>query len=283
MAKSPADILVVDDDRYYVSQVAAYLTDHGEYTVRRAHSVEEAMAAIKEMPFRMVVMDVRMDPGTVFDLIETAGGHMTGVVLAREIRNAIPGVKLLVHTGSTDHNLDVWYAGFPDVSILYKTGDFNALLRAVNAALNPGLHHMKAFIVHGRDRGTVLELIRFLMNMGFPEPMVLDEMPSRGLTLIEKFEHYAALADVVFVILTPDDLGVLVENQPVVRPRARQNVLFEIGYFLGMLRRKSGRIFLLHKGDVEIPSDIAGLIYIDINHGIEAAGERIRRELSRLR
>jgi predicted nucleotide-binding protein len=52
-----------------------------------------------------------------------------------------------------------------------------------------------------------------------------------------------------------------------------------LGYFLGAMRRHSGRVVLLHKGQLELPSDLAGVVYIDIAHGIEAAGENIRREI----
>jgi len=62
--------------------------------------------------------------------------------------------------------------------------------------------------------------------------------------------------------------------------RARQNVIFELGFFYGQLGRHSGRILVLHKGPVEIPTDISGIIWIDISNGIETAGEIIRKELS---
>ena len=51
------------------------------------------------------------------------------------------------------------------------------------------------------------------------------------------------------------------------------------GYFYAALKRKSAKILLLHKGDLELPSDISGIIYIDITNGIEAAGGQIEREL----
>ena len=56
-------------------------------------------------------------------------------------------------------------------------------------------------------------------------------------------------------------------------------MIFELGYFHGLMRRQSGRIILLYKGGLEIPSDLSGITYIDITHGIEAAGEEIRRNL----
>ena len=58
------------------------------------------------------------------------------------------------------------------------------------------------------------------------------------------------------------------------------NVLLELGYFLGTLRRTSGRVVVLRKGDVEIPSDLAGVVYIDISGGVQAAAPEIIVEFS---
>lgn len=61
--------------------------------------------------------------------------------------------------------------------------------------------------------------------------------------------------------------------------RSRQNVVFELGYFLGKFQRKRGRVILLYTGPLELPSDLSGIVYVDIGSGIESAGETIRREL----
>ena len=61
--------------------------------------------------------------------------------------------------------------------------------------------------------------------------------------------------------------------------RARQNVIFELGYFIGKLGRKSGRVILLLKGMVDIPSDLNGILYIHIDNGIQEAGEEIRKAI----
>ena len=79
------------------------------------------------------------------------------------------------------------------------------------------------------------------------------------------------------MLLTPDDSGTSEEKK-----RARQNVIFELGYFYGKLGRKSGRVLLLHKGNLELPNDLSGIVYINIDNGIEAAGEEIRREIKDL-
>lgn len=137
------------------------------------------------------------------------------------------------------------------------------------------------FIVHGHDDVAKLELKNYLQNtLGLPEPVVLHEKPNYGRAIIEKFEHYATKASFAFVLLTPDDPLAEQGIDTGKRYRARQNVIFEMGYFLGLFGRTAGRVILLYKGELDIPSDITGLVYIDISNGIDAVGEKIRRELS---
>ena len=136
---------------------------------------------------------------------------------------------------------------------------------------------MKTFIVHGHDSLAKLELKNYLQNtLKMEEPIILSEKASSGLTIIEKFEKYAEDCNLVFVLLTPDDKY---SDDGKIR-RARQNVIFEMGYFLGKLGRKSGRVVLLYKGQLDLPNDISGLVYINIDNGVEYAGEEIRREIA---
>jgi predicted nucleotide-binding protein len=80
------------------------------------------------------------------------------------------------------------------------------------------------------------------------------------MTLLEKFEVHAQRVAFAIVLLTPDDIGYpLNRPQQSKRPRARQNVILELGYFAGALKRQ--RVAVLMKGDVEVPSDILGLVY----------------------
>lgn len=137
---------------------------------------------------------------------------------------------------------------------------------------------MRTFIVHGHDEEAKLSLKNYIQNtLKMEEPVILAEKASKGLTIIEKFEEYAEECKLIFVLLTPDDKYTDNNNY-----RARQNVILEMGYFLGKLGRKSGRIILLYKGKLELPNDISGIIYINIDNGIEAAGEQIRREIENL-
>jgi predicted nucleotide-binding protein len=124
-------------------------------------------------------------------------------------------------------------------------------------------------------------LKNFLQNgLHWPEPVILRDQPSHGKTIIEKFEDYAKTVDLAFVLLTPDDVAVHSSASNDEKRRARQNVIFELGYFYALFRRTRGRVVLLHCGPLELPSDLAGVIYIDGSSGIDAAAEFLRRELA---
>lgn len=117
----------------------------------------------------------------------------------------------------------------------------------------------EVFVVHGHDEGTREAIARFLEQIDLT-PVILHEQASRGQTVIEKVEAHSAVGFAV-VLLTPDDVGSSVGGS--LNPRARQNVLLELGYFVGRLGRD--RVCALRKGDVEIPSDFNGVVYVPLD------------------
>jgi predicted nucleotide-binding protein len=119
----------------------------------------------------------------------------------------------------------------------------------------------KVFVVHGHDEAALQAVARFLEKIGL-EVIVLREEPDQGRTIIEKFEDCADEVGFAVVLLTPDDIGGAAAAQANA-VRARQNVIFELGYFVSKLGR--GRACLLRKGDVEIPSDLYGVIYTEMD------------------
>jgi hypothetical protein len=112
----------------------------------------------------------------------------------------------------------------------------------------------KVFVVHGHDEGAREAVARFLEKIGF-EVVILNEKANQGRTVIEKVEAHSDVGFAV-VLLSPDDEGCVKGGTP--EPRARQNVLLELGFFIGKLKRE--RVCTLKVGDVEIPSDWRGVI-----------------------
>lgn len=116
------------------------------------------------------------------------------------------------------------------------------------------------FLVHGHDDARH-EVRRFLERVVTDVDIVmLDEQVNRGRTIIEKFESFSQGASVAVVLLTPDDFGRAVNSDGVDQFRARQNVVFELGYFVGKLGRD--RVVVLKKGNIEEPSDVGSVVYI---------------------
>ena len=130
----------------------------------------------------------------------------------------------------------------------------------------------EVFVVHGHDHGTKETVARFLEGFGLV-PVILHERPDQGRTIIEKFEEYATTSYAI-ALLTPDDVGGTDADN--LRPRARQNVILELGFFLGRLGR--GKVAALLKGNVEIPTDYSGVLYIDLDDS-EGWQMKLAREL----
>ena len=132
----------------------------------------------------------------------------------------------------------------------------------------------QVFIIHGRDIGTRDTIARFLESLDL-EPVILQEQPDRSRTIIEKFEEYAQV-DFAIALFTPDDFGGLEGDDP--QSRARQNVVFEFGYFIGKYGRE--RVRALVKGNIEIPSDYSGVVNIlldDSDGWKNASCERVEK------
>ncbi len=121
----------------------------------------------------------------------------------------------------------------------------------------------RVFVVHGHDEAARESTARFLERLGI-EAIILHEKPNEGRTIIEKLEHNASV-DFAVVLLTPDDVGAVATSADTMNQRARQNVVLELGYFIGKLGRD--RVCALHKGGVELPSDILGVVYIPLDAG----------------
>jgi predicted nucleotide-binding protein len=125
----------------------------------------------------------------------------------------------------------------------------------------------RVFVIHGHDKASRDQLELILHRLGL-EPFVLANTGGGGLTLIEALEKeigpQAGQCRFGIVLLTPDDLGYAkAEGQDKAAPRARQNVVLEMGMVLSVLRRPN--VAILKKGHIEIPSDVHGIIYIPFN------------------
>jgi len=168
-----------------------------------------------------------------------------------------------------------------------KRGPKKGLKRKRKTLKEARIPSKNIFIVHGRDHEPMKELKAMVSEFGL-NPIVLHEKPSGSRTIVEKLEKYSDVG-YAFVLLTPDDVGgskhkfdrylskIDIRAIEDYRERARQNVILEFGYFIGKVGRD--RVCCLYKGDVELPSDMHGIVYIPFKDSVEEARNMIIKEL----
>lgn len=277
-------IVIIDDD--YATEILAENLRFRGFDARRVSSATDAFSELETIAGAdLVILDVIMERPEKSTGSNISGDRTTGITIFSELRARNKDLPVLVLSATQDVDIIDMLADSPNTQFLSKwsTPSIKDIVAKIEECLGIATQRLKprAFIVHGHDDKAKLELKNFLQNtLGLPEPIILHEEPSLGRTLLEKFESYARQSDLVFVLLTPDDTIAKPTDSNETKRQARQNAILELGYFLGALGRTSGRILLLHKGSIELPSDIAGLIYVDISSGVESAGELIRKELA---
>ena len=104
-------------------------------------------------------------------------------------------------------------------------------------------------------------IARFLENLRL-KPIILHEQPGGSSTIIEKFEDYSDVAFAI-ILFSPDDLAYLNSKSGSEKYRARQNVIFELGYFIGKLNRDQVVSLCRDPNNLDLPSDYHGIIYIE--------------------
>ncbi|MQU62335.1 nucleic acid-binding protein [Pseudomonas sp. FSL R10-1350] len=139
----------------------------------------------------------------------------------------------------------------------------------------------KVFVVHGRDEISKTNLEVFLHEIGL-EPIVLHRQADEGMTVIEKFEKHSDVG-YAFILLTPDEVAYLASEDTLSDDdqnkeyRARPNVIFEFGYFIGKLGRS--RVCCLHTGHTTLPSDVSGMVYKRFEKSVEEIAYSIIKDL----
>ena len=137
----------------------------------------------------------------------------------------------------------------------------------------------KVFVVYGHDSGARTQLEAMLRRWDL-DPLILDQLPSEGATIIEKLERYTQDVNFAVVLATPDDIGYRVNHEDELASRARQNVVLELGMMLAKLGRKNVAILMKQQDKMERPSDIQGLIYIPFKDSDTDGAVLLAKEMS---
>ena len=132
----------------------------------------------------------------------------------------------------------------------------------------------EVFIVHGHSENARAQLKALLTALGL-QPVILSEQTHHGRTIIEELEHYSKTCSFAIVLMTPDDVvGEAAEKS---LRRARQNVILELGWFMGRLGREN--VILMSQGEVELPSDVHGVLYLPFKTDLHEVAAEISRQL----
>lgn len=137
----------------------------------------------------------------------------------------------------------------------------------------------KVFVVYGHDSDSRAQLEAMLRRWDL-EPLILDQLPSEGQTIIEKLEKHTREANFAVVLATPDDVGHRAAHEDEKAYRARQNVVLELGMMLAKLGRKNVAILLKQQENMERPSDIQGLIYIPFKDSVTDGAVVLAKEMA---
>jgi len=263
----------VKEDREWFAGLKEYLEDKLQYVVVPARRYQDALDLIgRSEAFDVAVIDLSwigdatLDPrrrdNVGLKLLEqlyegnrTGPRHRPVIVLSQNYTKDPELVPLVVKKDALPVPKNYTPMGHQAIggAIAYVSRHATG-----TGITQPNPNCDKIFLVHGHDTGFLNEVARFLERLK-QTPVILREQPNAGKTIIEKFGDFADVGYAI-VLLTPDDRGAEAslpfEKQ---RPRARQNVIFELGYFIGKLGRD--RVTALYAPNVEIPSDYSGVLF----------------------
>jgi predicted nucleotide-binding protein len=194
-----------------------------------------------------------------------------------QLRLTNGGIVNIFDTG----NFNVQGKCQPEIKAALGSAAAPTAVQAVATAAAGGVNK-KVFVVYGHDETARNQLEAMLRRWGL-EPLILDQLPSEGQTIIEKLEKYTSEIRIRFavVLATPDDEGHRAGRDDEKAYRARQNVVLELGMLLSRLGRSRVAILLKQQANMERPSDIQGLIYIPFKDDLQKeAGPLLAKEMA---
>lgn len=265
-------IILVEDDFQQSQSVADVLArSFSDAKIVQIATEQDFMAALPEWqvnPPDLFIFDLMLPWAFVGDaevIAKPEGDFRTaGVRCAKAalVETGTKNVPMIIHSIVTaDVIRDALGVSPSNLAIMSKDSSISNLVlmvRSLIQATSSGALRSfgkDIFVVHGHDDEAKETVARFIEKLG-GRAVILHEQPNAGRTIIEKFEHHSNVAFAI-VLLTPDDVGG--KSAKTLKQRARQNVVFELGFFFAKLGRN--KVCALHKEDVEIPSDIQGVIY----------------------
>lgn len=263
----------LDDDPFLVQSIEQVASDFG---IGFKGFVEIALFEKKLKRLSCpthILIDLGIPPGRsrLVSLEKSKAGTEAGVVLARVLKSKWPTSKIGLLLGRPSLDVRSWCLAS---GVEYHTKPIS------RASIERfcDVRKQRIFVVHGRDTKFLSKVEKCLNQLNMTS-IVLFRQPNHGRTVIEKFEQASDDCDACVILMSPDDIGGLTSTTKQLA-RSRQNVILEMGYFLGKFGRSRGRVVLIENGSTELPSDIAGIVRIDGNQKMGALKTELAAELS---
>lgn len=278
------EIVVVEDDpgvaREIVADVRRWRDDTDVRVITSEYDFRQKLSAWIIRPPNLFVIDVLLRWASPARSIperppEATDNYRAGLRCIQLLQQEpkIRDVPIVVHTVLDRADLTDDYRFRANVAYLRKGGPLIDLIRSLLRAEEFEGEPYRVFLVHGHDIAWRESMARFLESLGM-RVVILGEQVGSGNTIIEALEANSKV-DYAIVLLTADDLGRSLQERKL-SPRARQNVILELGYFVAKLGRS--KVCCLYEVGVEIPTDYQAVLYI----GLDAPGAwktRLAREL----
>lgn len=193
---------------------------------------------------------------SVFEAVFGQGNHFTTAANNTSSGCGVKGCAEIMY-GEISHEEFIRNIHEALLNLLDEAIDFLDMSADAEEHTGEDVVKNKIFIVHGHDEALKYQLSDWLRKIGV-EPIILHEQANGGTSsILDKLERYSDV-DCAIALFTADDVGS--EKGKELQPRARQNVVFEAGMFLGKLGKK--RVIVLYEEGIESPGDLGGCVYI---------------------
>jgi hypothetical protein len=249
-------ILVVDDDEYWRDHLKFLLTNLG-IKVDVARNWRRGVEILRKGGIDRLILDLHLGYSSADGLFMLS--------LIKQEKLAIPtmilsyGVDFIGITGSC-YCYSFVKEVIPKKRFAEFTFPFQRFLGGTQEKETVMSMHSRVFVIHGRN-GPARDRVVRILHEARTVPVFLEREAATGRTIIELVEEFT---DVKFCVgvMTACDIGYFKEEPDRAKKRARQNVVFEVGYVMGKLGRS--RILLLRE-DIEMPSDLDGVRYLSLS------------------
>jgi predicted nucleotide-binding protein len=263
------DVLIVEDRLDYAQGLKnALLRAMPRLLIEVMRSESDFLyefSRVAKQPPLVAILDLMLPWGQMLPKPARADAWRAGIRCAKKLREDrhTADAAVVLYTAARG------IKGVPPGVGVFEKGELDQVVAYVRSALAargvPAADlqfAQRVFVIHGHDDLALNEVKATIYDLKL-QPIILKETPTAGMaSILEHLEQNAGV-DYAVAIMTPDDLGSLRGRSKTVESRPRQNVIFEIGYFLARLGRT--RVTILTKGKVRQPSDLDGIVWTEMD------------------